>query len=291
MKLSTATKIRLAGALYGVVAVARRSVGRPLDPVVCRRGGVVWSLNLREGIQLSIYLFGAFEPVTARAIRRLLPAGGVAVDIGANIGAQALPMARHVGPQGRVIAVEPTASALARLRANVALNPDLSGTVTVCPSAILAPGEAIAETYYSAWPVSHASDRHAVHWGVSGSAAGSAALTLDELLARESVTRLDLVKIDVDGGELAVLRGAAATLAAVRPALVLELSPYALEEHGGSLGELLAILAGARYRLLDERTFTPLPTAADALARLIPAAGSINVVAIPVERAVEGVPA
>jgi FkbM family methyltransferase len=56
-------------------------------------------------------------------------------------------------------------------------------------------------------------------------------MTLDELVVREALTRLDVVKIDVDGGELGVLRGARATLSTLRPSLILELTPYALGEH------------------------------------------------------------
>ena len=283
MKLSTATKIRIAGALYGVVAPLRWCVGQPPDRAICRRGGINWELDLREGIQLSIYCFGMFERTTARALRRLLPPGGVAVDVGANIGAHTLPMARQAGPQGRVIAVEPTAAST-RLRDNLARNPDLASRVTVCPVAILAPGERLAPAYYAAWPVRGGKRRHAVHGGVTLNAQGSAGVTLDALIQEQGLTRLDVIKIDVDGGELAALRGAGATLERWRPALVLELSVYALIEHGGSLEALLALLAEARYRLLGEASFAPLPSDPAAISRLIPAHGSINVVALPVER-------
>jgi FkbM family methyltransferase len=283
MKLSTATKIRLAGALYGVVAPLRWCLGQPHDRAICRRGGINWTLDLREGIQLSIYTFGVFERATARALRRLLPAGGVALDIGANIGAHTLPMARQAGPQGRVIAVEPT-SACARLRDNLARNPELESRVTVCPVAIIAPGERLASAYYAAWPVRGAKRRHAVHGGIALNADGSAGATLDALVQEQGLSRVDLIKIDIDGGELAALRGARATLERWRPSLVLELSAYALNEQGGSLDALLALLRDARYRLLDEASFAPLPDDTATISRLIPAGGSINVVALPVER-------
>jgi tRNA G37 N-methylase Trm5 len=117
MKLATATKVRLAGVLYRGVSAARALLGRPRDAVVCRRRGLVWALDLSDGIQLSIYLFGTFERSTERALARLLPIGGVAIDVGANIGAHTLPMARHVGQSRRVIALEPTVWAGDALRA------------------------------------------------------------------------------------------------------------------------------------------------------------------------------
>ena len=123
-----------------------------------------------------------------------------------------------------------------------------------------------------------------MHRGVPHSAEGSIALTLDELVAREALTRLDVVKIDVDGRELRVLRGAGSTLSTLRPSVVLELAPYALREHGDSLDDLVDVLSEARYRFVDERSFAPLPADASALARMIPDGGSINAVAIPIER-------
>jgi FkbM family methyltransferase len=284
MRLATATKVRAAGVLYRAVRLARLALGRSPDTVECTRGGIVWALNLRDGIQLSIYLFGAFEPVTARALARLLPRGGVAIDVGANIGAHTLPMARLVGDSGRVIALEPTTWAVERLRVNLERNPALSRVVTVHAAALMAPGEPLSSEYYSSWPVTDAERPHPVHRGVPHRSTGSIVLTLDELVARETITRLDVVKIDVDGDELRVLRGAAATLTTLRPSLVLELAPYALEEHDGSLDNLLALLTQAQYRLLTEQSFAPLPSDPRTLTRMIPAGGSINVVAIPAER-------
>src|SRR5262245_47345305 len=131
MHLATATKVRAAGVLYRVVSTARRLVGRSPNAVVCRRGHLIWSLNLQDGIQLSIYLCGAFARATARTLSRLRPRGGVAIDVGANIGAHTLPLARHAGESGRVIAIEPTAWAVEGLRRNLALNAELSQRVIV----------------------------------------------------------------------------------------------------------------------------------------------------------------
>ena len=286
MRLATATKVRLAGILYHAVRLARRLSGRTSDRVICQRKGLRWALDLRDGIQLSIYLLGAFEGKTARTLERLLPVGGVAIDAGANVGAQTLPMARRVGVSGRVIAVEPTSAAVGALRRSIDLNPALAKTISVHAAALVAPGEPASSEYYSSWPVSHAEHPHAVHRGVLQSAAGSSAFTLDELVTREALSRLDVVKLDVDGRELRVLRGAVRTLASFRPSLVIELAPYALEECGDSLDALIRMVRGAGYRVVAEGSFAPLPDDVQELQRLIPHAGSINVVALPVERSV-----
>lgn len=67
-------------------------------------------------------LLGEFEPHIRTLIRRYLRPGMVAVDVGANIGLHTLQMARAVGPQGRVYAVEPAPDNLKYLKRNIALN-------------------------------------------------------------------------------------------------------------------------------------------------------------------------
>ena len=290
--LSTAAKVRVAGVLFQLVRGARALAVRPRDRAICRRRGVRWDLDLRDGIPLGLYL-GTFERTTARALRRLLPPGGVAIDIGANIGAHALPMARVTGAKGRVIAVEPTAAAFADLGRNIQLNPGLHGIVAALQAAVVAPEGRPPAEYYSAWPVTSGStasphqnsdDRHAIHRGVLRSTAGAIGITLDDLVSRESLVRLDVIKLDVDGGEVDVLKGGRAALARLRPAIVLELCPYALDERGASLADLLKLLEEANYRLVDERSFAPVASGAADLARRIPSGGSINVVALPREQ-------
>ena len=101
--MNTRTKLHIARALYRTVMGFRRLLGRTDSTLVTRRG-IHWQLDLREGIDLAIYLFGCFEYDTVRAYRKLLKPGNTVLDIGANIGAHTLPMARCVYPAGRVVA-------------------------------------------------------------------------------------------------------------------------------------------------------------------------------------------
>jgi hypothetical protein len=119
-KLNTRTKLRIARTLYWTLTGFRRILGGTDSARVSRRG-IHWQLELREGIDLAIYLFGYFEYETFRAYRRLLKPGDTVPDIGANIGAHTLHLARCVSPSGRVIAFEPTAYAYNKLRQNISL--------------------------------------------------------------------------------------------------------------------------------------------------------------------------
>jgi FkbM family methyltransferase len=275
--LSTARKLSIARLLRRLVGAALMFRRGSLREMVCTRHQVRWSLDLDEGVQLALYL-GVYERSTRRALARLARPDAIVLDVGANIGAQALPLARRLDAGGYVIAVEPADDAVARLRANRALNPEIADRLTVVHRALGAPGDAAERTYYAAWPLAPAAGSHPVHLGAPQRSTATST-TVDALMEELHLPRVDLIKLDVDGHELPVLRGATAALTRHHPTVVLELCPYLLEERGEALAELTRLFFDLGYHLYDERTFRPLPTDADELLRTIPAGGSINVLA------------
>lgn len=278
MHLSTRQKIALARAARAPIVAARRLAGSG-DFAVVRRGGIRWSLDLREGIDFAIYLFGVFERSTRAAYRRLLREGSVAVDIGANMGAHTMPLAACVGASGRVLAFEPTRGAFDRLARNIALNPTLAPRITAAQVLLVErPDAALEPAIAASWPLAAAADgAHPLHRGVLLSTAGASAATLDDALASRGIKRVDLIKLDVDGHELDVLAGGRLVLARERPAIIMEMSPYTLEERGQSMSTLVEMLAGLGYRFSDLRGRPFADTTA--MIRSIPAGYSINVIA------------
>ena len=282
--LSTARKIAIARWLFAVVRAARWLAGRRGNEVVCRRRGVRWSLDLREGIQLALYL-GVYERATARRLRELVPPGATVIDIGANVGAHTLPLAIAVGSTGRVVAVEPTAAAFSRLVQNVASNPELEPRIVPVRAALGAPGGALAASYYSAWPLQPAGSRHPVHLGQPQAATEARFFTLDDLVASLALPGVAVIKIDVDGAELAVLRGATGVFERHRPTVVFEVCPYLLTEPANSAVELLAFFTSRGYELLDERSLQPLGSDPARIIADIPPQGGRNLIArVPASR-------
>jgi FkbM family methyltransferase len=279
MILPTATKIALARWINRVVLVARAAGGAGTEAVV-ERAGIRWSLDLAEGIDFAIWLLGAFEPATQRAYGGLLPSGGVAIDIGANIGAHTLPLAKAVGPGGRVLAVEPTALAYGKLCRTLALNPALAERVTAVQAMLGAGGEdQVPPGIFASWPLEPSADVHPRHLGVRVSTAGARAVSLDALAVEQGLKRIDLIKLDVDGYEFEVLQGAQATLARFRPAIVFELAPYTLAERGVEPEAPIDLLRGLGYRFagLDGR-----PCGGDGLkVPPVPTGSSVNLLAVP----------
>ena len=134
-------------------------------------------------------------------LRAHTPQGGVFVDVGANVGTYAMPMARHVGASGIVFAIEPHPVTHARL----AFNRAASGfdQVTLVPAAAGAvDGYVMIETDGDNLGASHI---------VSGEPSGNAirvpSLRLQRILDDAGTSRVDTLKIDVEGYEDRVLTG------------------------------------------------------------------------------------
>ena len=101
---------------------------------------------------------------------------------------------------------------------------------------------------------------------------------LDEVLNENPLARLDIMKLDVEGAELRLLRGAVETLRTYRPVLLFEVSEDSLKHQGGSPRELLAFLHTENYLIhtFDRVTGLPVPAAPGVFAE--------NMIGYPVEK-------
>jgi FkbM family methyltransferase len=168
------------------------------------------------------FWLGTYEPELQWALGDLARPGMVAFDVGANIGYITLMLARAVGPNGRVVAFEALPANVERLERNLALN-HLAPRVTVVPGAVAA-GEGTVRFHV------HAS-------GGMGKAEGSAgradepyqseisvpSTSLDAFVYQHSGPMPQLVKMDIEGGEVLALPGMRRLLREARPTLLLEL--------------------------------------------------------------------
>lgn len=207
-KIGTISFMALAGTYRRILALRRA----PVD-VISERDGIRFRLDISEWVQMRIF-FDRFIPTydvdELEFAKRALRAGDVALDVGAQVGLYTLTFSRAVGRAGRVVAFEPDPRNRERLLANAALN-DFARNVTVVPTALSdRAGEA---TLFRSSDTGHNSMQAAVALETRVDQIRIETTTIDEYCRRESLERIRLAKIDVEGHESAVLAGASQTLA------------------------------------------------------------------------------
>ncbi len=179
------------------------------------------------------------------AFRAAARPGMTALDIGANVGAYSLLLGQWVGPDGRVCAFEPAPASFAALRRHLELN-RLEGIVTALPMAVC---DRVGDVTMLA-QTSSGANRLATAGDPSADGVTVTATTIDAFCAERKLTP-QFIKIDVEGFELAVLRGARATLERCRDdlSLFVEFHPAAWASLGLPKADLLAELARLRLRV------------------------------------------
>jgi FkbM family methyltransferase len=159
------------------------------------------SLDCGDYIQRSMYL-GTFEPFESSEVKSYLREGMTFVDVGANVGYYTLLAASLVGSRGRVFAFEPSAYAFGRLEETIRKNK--LKQVQAIQAGL---GETNGESQLF---VSHRKGNHTPSMvpNAGGSPVAVPLLRLDDYLAEHKVDHVDFMKIDVEGFEPNVIRGA-----------------------------------------------------------------------------------
>lgn len=197
------------------------------------------------GFASHLLLDGFWEMWLTIYLSRHLRAGMTAIDVGANFGYYTLLFGSLVGPQGRVYAVEPNPAAAAKLRRSVELNGLAARTSVIEAAAGAADGE--TDLFAPHGEPKNATIRFAAD--AATTAAGTvyrvAQATADRFAAESP--RIDLVKIDCEGAEEAVIAGMTTILTRDKPLLILEFNAARYPEPGRFLDRLLALYGAVRY--------------------------------------------
>ena len=233
-----------------------RVVRRFASPEKCRsmrelcvvRDGVVFLAQPAIPLGWHVAFFGTYEPELRQIFRTVLPEGGVALDVGANVGWHTLLMARLVGEGGRVLAAEANPSVRKRLEDNLKLN--RFRQVEIIPYAI-ANAEGTVEFYGPDADDPDSGNGHVVADAATGRGEIIRVETrrLDVILPATQIERLDLIKIDVEGFEWPVLQGAEQSIEKFRPHIVFEYNAEYASRGGGTPEQLEEYFQKHRYRL------------------------------------------
>lgn len=184
--------------------------------------GATFICDPHDLIQRMILYFGVWEPDISRTIERSLSPGDVFVDIGSNIGYDALLASRQVGPGGHVVAIEASARTFALLQGNLALNNAVNVRAVNAAVAVHAGKLDLYEISDGNIGAATTLATRGGQWRESVDA-----MSLDEILTPEEIARVRLVKMDVEGAEAPILRGLLDRLAVYPPDMdiIVEASP------------------------------------------------------------------
>ncbi len=205
------------------------------------RAGLRWVLNPSDYPQRNLFWLGEHDRWDTYHIKKLLPKGAVVCDVGANFGYYSLVLAAFLKGNGRLFAFEPNPTTRIRLERNIALN-DLGDVIAVIPYALSDEPGTLRMTSIGASNTGGAYICRAGETEIE-------VTTLDSICARQQLTRLDFVKIDVEGFEARVLRGADYCLRTFQPILLVELMSEQLERAGSTPAEVASLLRDYGYVL------------------------------------------
>lgn len=226
--------------------------------------GVTMRLDPFDMVTQTILTRGAWEPATWQEMQAHIPEGGTFIDVGAHVGWYSLKAAKKVGPHGRVIAVEPNPETIPSLKENIRANHD-EAIIAVAPVAC-ASSESVLTLYAAPRENTGESSLSKTNASQEGKPTASyqvRARPLDDIVSDAHLSGVDFLKVDVEGAELLVLKGAATTLDRFHPVVVMELVDSQLKSMGTSEEEVVAFmrLHGYQRNHAYEQNveFTPMP--------------------------------
>jgi FkbM family methyltransferase len=199
-----------------------RAVPDGLTAVEVAAGGLA-GMTLELDLQAEKYYWlGTYEPELQSAVAELVKPGWVAYDAGANIGYISLLLARAVGETGTVYAFEPLPENQRRLQRNLELN-NLQGRVECIPVAVVDHRQEVdflTGPSHKMGKVQGSAGHENIEYGAAIRAAG---ISLDEFAAEPGRRPPDLVKMDIEGGEVLALPGMNRLIQTIKPLIFLEL--------------------------------------------------------------------
>lgn len=227
-----------------------------------------------EPIAQHIFTFGVYEPDTIKVILRLLPENGTFIDVGANLGAIAIPIAR-ARPRATLLCIEADPEIYQLLQVNISDNCPGHVSTSHC---IVGPREEEQVAFYRAPDEKFGMGSIAPQFHENPIKLKQR--SLDGILKESGINCVDVIKMDVEGAELGVLQGAKRLLFSnLPPAIIFEFGDWAEARVAGQRpGDAQALLFRHGYRLfrlgrdgaLGEEFFAPMREGSSMLVALAP---------------------
>ncbi|KPK87849.1 MAG: hypothetical protein AMS27_01190 [Bacteroides sp. SM23_62_1] len=200
-------------------------------------------LDLDEWIQQHIYFLGYFDYPGVQFLKKNLGEDDIFIDAGANIGSYTLIAAKQVGKTGRVYAFEPAGAAYKRLCENIEIN-EYSNIITE-KKGLLDMNSTIDLFLANKTNLGMSSIYH--HDSESGTVERIETTKLDVYVDNQNITRVDLIKLDIEGSEMLALQGMQKTLEKFKPKVLIELKEETHARSEYSINDIIGYLNSHGY--------------------------------------------
>jgi FkbM family methyltransferase len=230
--------------------------------LVVTRAGLQWCLNPSDYTQAELFWTGETDRWDIYHVKKLLRPGSTMFDIGANFGSYSLQICEGLATKCNIHCFEPTLETYKRLVQNIHLNGFSEKISAHCVGLSDEP---------SVGGLAHQVGNSGASRIVStGEGQQVSLINLDTFCEANHIDQLNFIKMDVQGFEPRVLRGATATIERFRPPMLVELDPYMLQLQGSSPPDVASLVRQFGYRLYianrgSLRPLLDLPTGAQVL--------------------------
>ena len=216
----------------------------------CKRNGLNWCLDLNEGIDLSIFIFGGFEFEIIKTIKDLKlhnEKNVNIIDIGSNVGAQTLQIAKHL-TNSKIYSIEPTDFAFKKLLLNLNSNPIVKKKIYPNQVLLTDKRNLVPKKIYSSWNLTSKKNSHQKHGGYKKNIKNAKIMSFDQFIKKNKIKNIKLIKLDVDGAELKIFKSGKNFFKKNKPYIIMELAPYLYPELGYNYIDLLNEIKSIGYK-------------------------------------------
>ena len=252
--MKTINKIKVAKILSFVLI----KILRLKSTIIVNRRNIKYKLDLKQGIDLSIFIFGSFQKKITDTLTKVISLNKgkenfSILDIGSNIGDKSLSLARNLLNNNitnfMIYSIEPTAFAINKQIENLNLNNKFKHKIKLFPFFFTNKKKKIKKTF-SSWNLY--SKNNIVHGGQNKSFhKETKCISLDKFIVQNKIYNTLAIKLDVDGNELDVLRSGKNFLLKNRPLILMEYSPSALKVKKVLMKDFFSFIESINYSIED----------------------------------------
>tara|TARA_Y100000741_G_C18236345_1_gene551860 strand:- start:514 stop:1356 length:843 start_codon:yes stop_codon:yes gene_type:complete len=255
--MKTKTKIFIAKIIFNILIF----LGFKKKNLV-KRNSIFWKLDISEGIDLSIFLFGSFQNKLVKSISDYIlnykKRGNFffyIIDIGSNIGDKSLSLAKNLKRKNfkkfQIYSIEASDYAFNKQKENININPELKNRIKLFKF-FVSDQKNKPKNIYSSWQLDKNKNTHKIHKGsLKKINEYTKTVSLDDFIKKNKIKRKLILKLDVDGYEMSVLKSSIKTLKKFKPIIFMEYAPYLFKENGLNIKDFLNFVKKNYYSLYD----------------------------------------